>query len=240
MASYAPTAIGGQHFDPAKFNALITSHGVSIRYWRGVICPCFRDDAPDPTCNLCDGAGAHYYEAPTTLKVFGPNRKVMREQERTGSYAPGMASFTFPSEFFAKVFDKFEVVKERIAVDETLVKGEVNPGTLASREKLRFETVHAVERVEASRREPATGAPYVYVSIPLVVGTHLDVENRTVTWMPAGDALVADEQRYSVRYITNAVYLVWAPRQRAENDVRQPYQFDCRRLDYVNRVQGDE
>lgn len=232
--------VGAQHFNPADFNAHIASHGMGALYWRGIVCACLVTEtgAPDPSCTVCDGIGAHYYEAePTAISVYA-TRKLQREAERQGSWLPGIAQFTFPSTIIAKPFDRFEVPSDRIVVDEVFVKGAVNPRTNVSRERMRFPTVLAIEQAEFVMRTPASGVPYTSQAMTLFQDIHFTRVGRQIAWLPAGDDLIPDETTYSVRYLTQATWVVWAPRQRGEHDVVMPGTYECRRLDYVSRQQG--
>lgn len=233
--------IGVQHFNAARFDAFLASHGMTARFERGIACPCVSTEtgAPDPSCAVCEGLGAHYYEtAATEIKVYA-TRKLMREVERYGTWMPGVSDYTFPSTVLAKPFDRFEIQSDRIAVDQVLVKGAVNPRTNASREVLRFPTVLAIEHAECVFRHPTSGVPYVSTAFDLVENTHFTRSGRQITWTQAGDAIVADGQVYTVRYLALPMWLVWAQRQRSEADQRMPGTYECRRLDHVARQQGD-
>lgn len=233
--------IGGHHFDPREFDAHLASHGSDALLRRSIACPCIDPvrGSPDPSCTVCDGRGAHYYEAaPTPLRVYA-TRKLMRQLERQGTWVPGIADFTFPSTVLLKVFDSFEIPVDHIVVDDVLKKGDINVLTGESREQLRFPTILAIEYAAFVVRTPATGTPYTSSAVPLVEDTHFTRSGRRLHWTTAGNAVVPDGTTYTVRYQTQATWIIWAPRNRTENNVRQPPTFECRRLDYVHRAQGE-
>ena len=238
----AQSLMGTRHFDPARFDKFIAEHGVEVHLRRSILCPCVDPvkGASDPSCTVCDGRGAAYYEgAPTVLRAHA-SRKLMRSLERQGTWVPGITDYTFPTSALLKVFDSFEIPVDHIVVDEPLKKGDVNPFTFATRERLRFPTILAVEYAAFTRRTPSSGTPYTTELVPLVEGTHFTRSGRDITWTTEGNALVPNGATYTVRYRTQATWIVWAPRNRTENNVRMPPTFECRRLDYVHRAQGED
>ena len=99
-------------------------------------------------------------------------------------------------------------------------------------------------RAETVVRTPTTNdgpVPYTSAAVELVDGVHFTRTGRFIeSWTAEGDIAVADGAPYSIRYVTNATWIVWNARQRGEADVVMPPTFECKRLDAIDRVQGDE
>ncbi len=220
--------------DKSEFNDEIQAHGVDVLLRRGIQCPCFdaATGQPDPGCSACDGFG-YVWDAGSTVRAFGPNRRINRNYETPGLIDLGDAYFTFAADSFVGYMDRMKVPSEIIVVSELFTKGQVNALTGATKEKSRFQKIITpVERAVWSKRNPPSGTPYTYDLTELAEGVDFTIVNgNQINWLAGSPP--AEGARYSLRFRTEAEYLVWAPRGRAEGAQQMPAQYLCKRLDFI-------
>lgn len=224
--------------EPKDFDEEIQGHGIDVTLRKGIKCPCASKETrqPDASCNLCEGWG-FIYSTGSTVRTFGPNRRINRLYEEPGSIDQGDGYFTFQAGAFIQPGDRFVLPIENIVYSEIFTKGEVNVLTGATKEKSRFITINVVEDAVWVKRSPATGAPYVYTKHVLTEGVDFQIINgNTVSWLGGGNPPDTGAQ-YTIRFRTHGEYMCWGPRTRAEGAVNFPYQYLCKRLDFIKAPQ---
>ena len=235
MAVENPAAGHGK-LPTKSFNDEIEAHGIDITLRKGLRCPCIDEGTgqPDPNCTVCEGWGT-VWSAGTGLRVLGPNRRIDRRYEEPGTIDLGDAYFTFPAGTFVSHLDRMVLPDEMLIVSELLTKGDVNALTGATKEKVRFGKVLEVEQAAWIAREPVDGTPYRTVLTELTVDTDFEiVGGNQVSWLGPSSP-PPEGARYSLRYRTEAEYLVWSPRGRREGSENLPYVYLCKRLDFLPR-----
>lgn len=212
------------HFVPGQFDALLAAHGTDVALRLAMRCACWNADSgrPDPACTLCFPFG-FLFDAPVTVRAYGPNRKPTRRVDTPGSFEVGDAFFTFPTGVKPTYFSRLVLPTSEILVDETLTKG--------SEDTIRFSHVLGVEKAHATRRNPPTGHPYVTEVVPLTLGTDFTLSGRTIVW--PGGSTHANGTRYVLRLRTLEEYVVWETQTRNENGQDLPWRCLCKRVDFL-------
>ena len=233
MAVTNPAAMGipfGEfHLRPPDFDDLLRRSGspAELRFAMPCACGTSRMGEPDPACLVCFPYGV-VWDAPQTLKCFGPNRKPTFRVDTAGSYEIGDAYFTFPTGIVPPFLSRITLPLSVLTLTDQLVKG--------TEDGIRYPTVLAVEKAHYTRRNPPTGHPYVTEIVPLTLGTDVTVDGRRLVWPPASP--VPDGTLVSVRFAARVEYGVWEPHDRNEGGNQLPYRFLCKRLDYYLHPRG--
>lgn len=236
MAVTDPT-VGGVHFDPARFDALIATHGQAVELRRASRCPCWdpRTGQRDPAHGECYPFGV-LYDAPETLTAWGPMRKRGRRYEPAGELDEGDVTFTFPTGTPVPVFSRIVLPGTTLVVDDLLTKG--------SADVIRYGHVLAVE--QGRYRRQVSEDPYEVEAVELAiedVGTPppdapaIRVVDRRIEWL---DATIPDGTRYVLRFRTHSEWVVWEPQERSEGGQTMPYRYVAKRLDYLLHPRGEE
>ena len=216
------------HFNVTELDAFIEASGVTATIYAALRCPCASEDSeqPDPLCDYCYGLGWQY-DSDLTLstRVLLTSDQFNKKFEAPGSWTTGHVNCTTQSDVLLSDRDKVVPQGERVvANDELLTKG---AQSLRGRslEVLRFS---GVERVLSLR-----GLTRAFTE-----GTDWELSGRQVLWLPGGSA-PSEGERYAVRYVAQAEYVVWAsqPRVRVENDAGLPWFAQLMRLDVYWRQQ---
>lgn len=209
------------HFDPARFDAEIESHGTPALWRRAMLCPCIDPDSsqPDPNCTVCRDLPGWVWDDGEPIVVLGPGRDKNEQFSEAGQRVEGGVTITFQSSVLPGRLDRIDFLETRMVVNgERLIRGKVVNGL--SFERLRVRPVLSVESVAAR----IAGE---FLRIP--VGTDVTFSADGIpTWInPVPDGTI-----YTVRYVARTAYVVWDPTERDEGGRKQPYKARCQRLDF--------
>jgi len=220
------------HFVPSDFDGMLSLHGTEAELRLAARCPCWNAQTgqPDPACMVCYPFG-YVWDAPSTLKVFGPSRRGMRKYEMEGSLDVGDAWFTFPVGVKPPHYSRIVLTGSELVVDDYLTKG--------TEDRVRYSKVIQALSARYSTRDPSSGAPYTRENVTLGVGIDiaLDTNMRDVLWGEP-DPPVPDGTRYVLRLSVRPEYIVWEPQDRNEGGEDMPYRYLCKRLDYFLHPRG--
>lgn len=222
-------ALEEEHFSGPEFDQLLEQNGTSILLRMATPCGCWNPTTgnPDPACQLCVPFGV-VYDAPVQLKVFGPNRKGLRQFLDGGTIEMGDALFTFPLDVTPTQMSRITLLTSTLPAPAFQIKGR--------EDVLRYTEVLAVERAHYSVRTPPTGHPYTRENVPLVEGTDFTRAGRVITWL---NTTIPDGTPYVLRVRIRTEYVVSEATLRDENDTQLQTRVLAKRLDYLINPRGE-
>ncbi len=222
-------AIDEYHFRGEEFDQLLEQNGTAVDLRIATPCGCWNptSGAADPACTVCYPFG-FVYDAPIATKVFGPNRKGLRQFLEGGVIELGDALFTFKLGLVPTHGSRITLKTSTLSAPAFQVKGK--------EDVIRYSDVVAVERALYSTRTPPTGHPYTRANVDLVEGTDFTRTGRQITW-PGGSA-VADGTPYMLRLRVHTEYVVWDTTLRDEDDKQLQTRGLAKRLDYLVNPRG--
>ena len=222
-----PQFPSGLRLTPEDLDGVVQAYGVSTTIRRAVACDCV-DPATrnaSETCGACRGWGLRYpAELGLTLPVQWVGRNAQTADERIGTVEPGDYTVTWQSDQALAPGDVFvHPTEEAVVTGELLTRGETDP--VGSAERLRYENVTAVERVQRG-------------DLVFAEGVDWQLNGQAIEWLPGG-AAPASGSLYGVRYRYRAQYAIWSdpPQKRMDAD-RLTWTAKIFRLASLSRQEG--